>query len=396
MSMRLIPSRRSYEYCREPYDVRIVASLKDIPATEIEPLTAGRTFYVSRPWLLAIERLRSGGTAYVVYRDRNGRLLGVCPVYWGKPSLRGFYEPFSRFLARSGGAFDECDWLPTYIVGSRAAYACEFLVAPNLEAMERAHVLATMLDVAQEHATACGAASISSLYLNERGRQQLEEVVIDGTDFFVAGANTVLDVRWERFEEYVAEMKNSIRREMRVFSSRGYRIVSCKLADSVETLAELFARLERKYGHCTSPEEESRELRILADVANDLSLVLLLKLGERVVGGVLLFLWEDTIYARSAGFDYEVTGKCFEYFNLVFYEPIRFAIENGYKHIDLGMASYRAKLARGARLEPLWGVIASRTAPSPFRDPQFAAWNRLRYEAVQLGDPTLLEMRDIP
>lgn len=398
MSFDFVLSKNRFNECHYQHNVSLVSSLESISETELMPLTEGRTFYVSRPWLLAIERLRGGGTTYVVSRDKVGRLLGVLPIYGCEPSTRGFYEPYNRFLARSGGIFNRNDWSPALIIGSRAAYSCEFLVANFLDAKEKAYVLTSMIEVAKDYAKECGAASISALYINECGRKQLEEVITEDTNFFVAGANAILDIRWNNFEDYLASMKGSnrreIRREIRVFSSQGYRILSRKLADSIDTLAELFAHHERKYGHNTSPQSEAKELRTLADTANDYSHVLILEHAGRPIGGILLFLWEDTVYARSVGIG--VKGNAFEYFNLTYYEIIRFAIENGYHHIDYGMATYRAKLSRGARLEPLWGLIHSKSASSPFLDSKFVAWNRLRQEAINLSDATLLERRQIP
>ena len=68
--------------------------------------------------------------------NQAGTLLGVLPVYWGT-SGRGFYSPFDMFLAPTSGPFRESDWSPTYVVGSRFAYDCEFLVDAALPAEDR-------------------------------------------------------------------------------------------------------------------------------------------------------------------------------------------------------------------------------------------------------------------
>jgi len=41
------------------------------------------------------------------------------------------------FLAPTSGPFRESDWSPTYVVGSRFAYDCEFLVDAALPAEDR-------------------------------------------------------------------------------------------------------------------------------------------------------------------------------------------------------------------------------------------------------------------
>lgn len=396
MSGQLVPQTAATVENRYNHRIELITSLESIPEAELAPLTADRTFYVSRPWLLQTERLRGGGTAYVVTRNQDGELLGVLPVYWGKASARGYYEPYNRFLLRSGGDFQESDWSPTYVIGSRTAYSCEFLLAPVLTQEERKQVLSGLIRYAQDHAASCGAASVSSLYMTNEGRKQLAEVVGEDAGFFLAGANSVITVRWNSLEEYLAETKTSIRRERVAFEARGYNVVSRSLEESIDTIAQLLANLESKYGHKASAEGEARELRALAAVANHLSNVLILEYEGRAVGCILLFLYEGTIYGRSAGFDYDVTGDAFEYFNLAYYEVIRLAIEKGYKRIDYGMATYRAKLARGAKVEPLWGIVSSSSASSPAQNAEFAAWNQLREEAIKQNDPILIERSQIP
>jgi predicted N-acyltransferase len=183
---------------------------------------------------------------------------------------------------------------------------------------------------------------------------------------------------------------------MRIFGSKGYAIVEGRLSDWLDTAADLFAQLERRYGHDASAAAEAAELRTLASCADAYSHILAIRDGTDVVGAVLLFLWEDVVYARSAGFNYPATRRAFEYFNLAYYETIRFAIQHGYQRLDFGMATYRAKLARGARLEPLWGVSISQTAVSPLSNDKFGSWDQARREAVRTEDPALLEMAQLP
>ncbi|MCM3666376.1 GNAT family N-acetyltransferase [Mesobacillus subterraneus] len=379
--------------------ISIVNSLDEIAEEEFLPLSQGRSFYVSRPWLLAIERLRGRDTAYITSRDRTGNLLGVLPIYWGKPSTRGYYEPYKRFLERSQGEFNEKDWSPSFIIGSRAAYSCEFLLSNDIEQAEQNEVLKAMLEFAEEFRKEWGSASTSVLYMTDSGSMQLKKNITNPA-FFLAGAHAVLEIKWKSFDEYLAHLKGrdrvTVRREERVFSSAGYRIESAKLGDSIDVFAELFANHENKYGHKTTPQKEAIELNTLVDTANEYSHVLVLKLGERAVGCILLFLWEKTIYARTVGFDFSLVGQAFEYFNLAYYEVIRFAIENGFRHVDYGMGTYRAKLKRGANLKPLWGYVNSEGHPTPFEDSKFKDWNNERIAAVHLEDATILERIQFP
>ncbi|HEY3608100.1 MAG TPA: GNAT family N-acetyltransferase [Pseudonocardiaceae bacterium] len=383
---------------RGSYRLETVSTLDAMGDNELHPLTAGRTFYVSRPWLKAVELQRDDRTAYVTCRDGAGILRGVCPVYWDEPGSRGFYDPFGQFLHRSGAEFNQDDWSPPYLIGSRAAYSCEFLVDTTIEPNQQRDVLALLLDAVTTHAREVDAASLSALYLNPRGAAQLRAALADDQPFYIAGANAVLDVPWSSMDEYVNAMgrrSGNIRREMRTFGEQGYTIAEGRLSDWIDVAADLFSRLERRYGHESSAADEAAELRTLAACADDHGHVLAIRDGAEVIGAALVFVWEGVVYTRSAGFNYGATKRAFEYFNLI-YEMIRFAIEHGYRRLDMGMATYRAKLARGARLEPLWGMSISRTADSPLCNDTFGSWDQARRAAVRAADPAMLESAELP
>ncbi|MGX7678155.1 GNAT family N-acetyltransferase [Jatrophihabitans sp. DSM 45814] len=398
-NMVLASAKQLADVDRTRYRLDIVTTLGAISDQEIAPLTTGRSFYVSRPWLSAVERQRGDRTAYIVCRDNDGVLRGACPVYWGKPSSRGYYDPFGHFFHRSGATFNRDDWSPAYAVGSRAAYCCEFLLDTTIEPQQQREVLSLLLEAASAHAVEVDAASVSAMYLNQRGMGQLREVLDPEHGYYLAGANSVLDLHWSSMDEYVEAMghqSRNIRREMRIFAQQGYAIDGGRLSDWIDVAAHLFAQLEQRYGHTATAAAEAVELRILAECADDHSQILAVRDGKEIIGTVLLFMWDGVVYGRSAGFNYAATKRAFEYFNLAYYETIRFAIEHGYRRLEFGMATYRAKLARGARLEPLWGISASRSAASPLLNERFAAWNDDRCQAVQSQDPSMLEGAQVP
>jgi hypothetical protein len=93
---------------------------------------------------------------------------------------------------------------------------------------------------------------------------------------------------------------------------------------------------------------------------------------RRLVGYCLLISWEDTLYARLAGFDYRLLRDAYEYFNLVIYEPIMLAYRRGLRYMHLGTGAPAAKRRRGAELTALWmidipGEEARRSGSRPRR-----------------------------
>ena len=57
---------------------------------------------------------------------------------------------------------------------------------------------------------------------------------------------------------------------------------------------------------------------------------------------------------RQPGFGTVARTDTAAYFNLAFYLPLEHAIRTGARTLHLGLASWQAKVVRGARLEPSW------------------------------------------
>jgi predicted N-acyltransferase len=132
-------------------------------------------------------------------------------------------------------------------------------------------------------------------------------------------------------------------------------------------------------------------MSVLAETAGDLSHVTLLRLDGRDAAIAISFVLDGTFYQRQLGFDYEVTGRAFEYFFLAFYSPLEYAISRGLSRVDLGIGSYRAKLLRGARVEALGGYARSRGGRSPVEHGPFRSWNQERAAIIARADVDELE-----
>lgn len=379
------------------FTLGVASSITRVPAQALDRLAQGRGVFVSRPFLLFMEKMREDqGAHYVTCTETaTGRIVGVCPVYPGQASAHSYWSPNTHYLRRAVGRADDDAWTPGAFVGARSGYGWSFLMDPGLGEDEGV-VLAAMLSAAAGTSGQDGA--VAAMFLADTGRAQLCALGAQDDDLILAGATSVLDLRWSSFEDYLAELArpDNARRETRAFERSGATTQVVPLAQGMAAVAPLFTQLEDKYGGTSTPQAELVEMERLAEAMGPAAQLILALRDSQVVGAALFLDWEGTIYVRQAGFDYALTGHAFEYFNLVYYGIIRHAIGTGAARVDYGMATYRAKLARGAVVEPLWGLAIDRHERILARRPEVQVWDRTRRQAVQVGTAAALEGVELP
>jgi hypothetical protein len=157
--------------------------------------------------------------------------------------------------------------------------------------------------------------------------------------------------------------RNSVRKEIAAFTSAGYRIQHLPLRECSTTIAPLAVSTESKYGHDYNAAEDLATFRNHEQCLGDAAMVALCTLDDVPVGFCLYYVWQDTIFLRWAGFDYSRLRNAYEYFNLLYYEQLRWAAEREIRWIHAGMMATRAKVMRGAVLRPLWLLDLAATSP---------------------------------
>ncbi|MGW5375729.1 GNAT family N-acetyltransferase [Nocardia sp. NPDC003999] len=175
----------------------------------------------------------------------------------------------------------------------------------------------------------------------------------------VAADEAVISLPCGDEEDYLAMLTvnraRSVRREQREFDAAGYRITRVP-ADpaSASALAPMLAEVERKYGgngslggltkvvaHSLAACANSGHVLLSHDPAGNLSMC------------ALMYRFGDSLYARFVGRRPDSESGPFEYFNVLFYEPIRWALKEGIDRYFLGQGSIAAKSSRGASRQEL-------------------------------------------
>lgn len=128
-------------------------------------------------------------------------------------------------------------------------------------------------------------------------------------------------------------------------------------------MVPLLAALQARYGALDSPRIIQRRLAEQAEVLDERAICFLCRNNSATVGFSLFYEWEDELYARVVGFDYEALPEDSRaYFSVLFYEPIRFATGTKIRAIHYGRGTAEAKVRRGASLEPRWSVFIDLTS----------------------------------
>jgi predicted N-acyltransferase len=96
----------------------------------------------------------------------------------------------------------------------------------------------------------------------------------------------------------------------------------------------------------------------LSDYAKGNAKVYIAKKKGDIVGFLLCLRKGKTLDIFHAGFDYELQGKSdFTYFNLCYYSPIRWAIQEGIRKIYYRRKAERVKIRRGCKPERIYSFV---------------------------------------
>lgn len=377
-----------------PFYVDSVNSLSSLDPTSIDLLSMGRGMFSSRPYLTFMEQMRGDkGVWYLTCsRTPTGELVAVIPVYDGGASATSYWDPNRHYRLRALGSADDSSWADCRFLGIRSGYGWRPLLDPSLSATELFQIGSLLRD-------RIVGKPLAAMFMSEQGRTDMLALGLDSDDFFLAGATSVISLDGiASFDDYLDGLPKprKARREIRDCQESGARTVIKPVAEAAEEIAPLFVQLVEKYGLETSEANEVKEMRNLQEaVGNAAKAIVMRRAGDPIAGAVFIE-YEQSLYMRQAGFDYDRTGASFEYFNLAYYEMVRHALGTGFTKIDYGQATYRAKIARGASVEPLWGVAFDSKNESLAKNKKFRLWDAARRQSVEEGTADALERVDLP
>ncbi|MFJ5631805.1 GNAT family N-acetyltransferase [Streptomyces goshikiensis] len=353
-------------------EVAAVSSLRDVPAAEWDALAATSGIYTSHAWMSSVEAEPGAQAEYLLAR-RQGRLVGALPhyqvdleynAYYATPrhlDILGLDGTWTVTGARRGYRFElPCDGTED------AAAVAEALVTPALEMAEARGDRGCLFPFVT---------TPTAKLLWERGAA----VALDGAESSIVTGSAP-------FETYRSTLprkrRNAVQHEFSTFLNAGYDLATERLEDCYEEAAPLLVELQLKYGHEANTDGMVQYLTGQLEALGRYAIVFTARIAGRLVAFSLMYQFGDALYARAAGFDYTRTEKAFAYYALCYYLPIEHMHRQGLRELHLGMETYKAKVARGAVLSPLWSVaLPCKSSARPNVKPSDTSAWRLEYGA---------------
>jgi hypothetical protein len=153
----------------------------------------------------------------------------------------------------------------------------------------------------------------------------------------------------------------NIRRDLRRLSDAGGQaelVVGDDIEPYHDEVAALEAATERRHGG-DMPTAELREAneQLLRHLGKDLALAVVRGGNGDLVATCSLVATGGRVLSRMVGYEEERARPYAGYFHAAYYLPLRLAWERGADEVLLGTGSLPPKLARGARLRPLYSAV---------------------------------------
>ena len=337
-------------------EVKIHSSIDEVEESRWNALTGANRLICTHRYLKAVEQSRINDCRYfypVAYE--NGEIMAHACVYFISTELDAFAKGFLKKAIHGIRRL----W-PSFLVmrslecGTPVALGHTFSFRPGVQQKETLLLLVRAIEQLAQ--------SLDVRILLFRDFQ--EENRLFHNAFLNEGFRPIknlpcarLAIRWKSFDDYVNSMRSPYRHKVLLrkqkCASGGIRF---ERAPDFEPFADDLAQLwMNAYQHASEYKREILRRDFFANINNllgDRSSAILAKREDQIAGFALLLHDDSTLEWLFCGMDYRVdSGYCL-YFNLI-YQIIEFAIQRGFKEVNLGITTLIPKMDAGAHVEPL-------------------------------------------
>lgn len=293
-----------------------------------------------------------------------GEVVALFPSFKVTPHTYDFFNPSKllyRLLERSGNArlaeeARKSILRPAIVAAVPFAYVSPFLAVPPGE-IEGA--LKCMAEGAFEEQVE----DIACLYFSESEEAAVSACSKSGYRIIKLEANAIIKINpsWTTIDDYFLALGRSSRKkrhENNFFRKSGYRVFWHTTMNDhlIKTSVELeFNFLLRKNAMVRRSELQAWYEIISKEFHGNYQLLHVQNPAGITVCSALFLRDGNELIGKALGLAEERND--FIYFNGAYYEPIKLAIEQGFKAIDYGPSAGKAKRLRGASPQAIWGAF---------------------------------------
>ncbi|KRR29858.1 peptidogalycan biosysnthesis protein [Bradyrhizobium retamae] len=340
--MKFFPFRSdaSHAFCSG-----VSQKLSDMDEHEWDALVSDDNFYNSYRWLRGLEH--SLGATDVLSVHGSAGLVAACTLWEGDQSPGMFF--LQDCMAGVRGPWQEGFlWL-----GGRRNTHNEI---PCIQGRRRHQALAELGRCALEYAQQRGYAGFVMPYMPYQAAVEFADAI--GGAVVLHSAQASLEVPDTGLAGMMASWRahdrNQTKSEIAAFRRMGSRVewgVPDELDDSVA--ADLITQNRSRYG---GMQDREWVQGILAGQRKSgvsyFGAAAVSKRDEDMTALAIFYRFGATLHLRYFGANYSLDLNDYRYFVLCYYEPLNYAAANGLTKLRLSTSALRAKVNRGAKIEP--------------------------------------------
>ena len=307
-------------------------------------------------WMRAIESAFNQTNSYYIYREKN-KIMGILPLFFVKTLLSGI----------------KAVSIPWAVYGG--------ILADSIEIHDK------LLEFAKTEINKGNINFLELRYLNE------VNIKLPKQHLYVTYI--------KRLEENEEEILLSVPRKSRASIRNGYNKfgLKSKISRDIDILYKLYLLNKRKLG---SPPYPRKFFQSLINEFKDNAGILFIEFDQKIIAGVLYFIFKDTIYPYFSGSNekYNFTNSN----NVMYYELMKFALRIGLRNFDFGRSRINTgagkfKKNMGFEETPLYYYYYSlnqkeipNLSPSNKRFDIFSKiWSKLPLSTIELLGPSIVK-----
>jgi uncharacterized protein len=334
-----------------PHTVRVSNSIEEIDKNSLDSISNDPLF--THAWLRTIETQQSYrfNPIYItVYQE--SRLVGFAPCYIETCKPRQFFTFLPEYINKINYTFRV---LRCY---SPFSGRTKVVIEKSLNEKLILHSIINKID------DLCKKQKILLSYFPYVS--QFDKFLIEGAQHHQYMKHPeftayYLDAKWNSFEEYLESLKpkarRNILREIKKCQENGFVIKRSEIGKRSVKLSELYSNLSAKYQSTTNIFNKNFFDK-LNENAKEKTLLITANKHDEIVGFSLSFHQREFLDVMFVGFNYDFHTKTdFMYFNLCYYEPIKWAIEHGIRKVYYRTLADQAKASRGCKQETVFSLV---------------------------------------